>query len=314
MRLLILHLPTGLSGNSLLTSAGVMPSLVANNQYTKNMKARELFKSELRKKITEAEDFGGYPLDLRIEKAPWCNENKDIFTTEELDEAFEYIEHCSEWFVDIYENIWEGKSAHAEYTGVSLLAEEFRNLLNKRPLSAEEKFDARLKELGIYDDWCQQGCVGRVGVETSEGVKIFVHEDEDDRFTEFTYPPMREMEKSDQFRIKALEEFYPAMSDDKEFMSKLVRWVANPANKNPLFPVDVYFLWSDYTWQDFVDDKPAEVVKHGRKWEVLKSYEPNASKDWWVSDFENVGTLYMNNLDGYMVLYEINGTILKSDI
>jgi hypothetical protein len=70
---------------------------------------------------------------------------------------------------------------------------------------------------------------------------------------------MREMEKSDQFRIKALGEFYPAMSDDKEFMSNLVRWVANPANKNPLFPVDVYLLWSDYTWQDFEDDEDDAV-------------------------------------------------------
>lgn len=278
------------------------------------MKARELFKSELSRLITEVKKESDHVLDLRIEKTPWCQQNKAIFSISEMDSAFEYIKDSQEWFVDIYENVWFGKTGTAEFTGIALLSENFSKLLNKRPLTAEEKFDARLKELGIYEDWCQQGCVGRVGVETSEGIKILVHEDEDDRFTEFTYPPMREMEKKDQFRIKALEEFYPAMSDDKEFMSKLVRWVVNPANKNPLFPVDVYFLWSDYAWQDFVDDKPAEVTKHGRKWEVLKSYEPNASKDWWVSDFENVGTLYMNNLDGYMVLYEINGTILKSDI
>ena len=277
------------------------------------MNARDLFKQILSELI--AGEQGEFPLDLRAGKAPFSHKDNEIFLITELDECFDYVKDSKEWFVDVYANTLIGKFPHADFTGSALTSLVFEEALKKSaPLSAEEKFDARLKELGIYEDWCQQGCVGRVGVETSEGVKIFVHEDEDDRFTEFTYPPMREMEKSDQFRIKALEEFYPAMSDDKEFMSKLVRWVANPANVCPLFPVDVYFLWSDYTWQDFVDDKPAEVVKHGRKWEVLKSYEPNASKDWWVSDFENVGTLYMNNLDGYMVLYEINGTILKSDI
>lgn len=275
---------------------------------------RDFFKSTLSKMIAEVKSESDHVLDLRAERAPYSQENKAIFSINELDLVFDYVKDSKEWFVDIYENVWFGKTGTAEFTGIALLSEDFRKLLSKRPLSAEEKFDARLKELGIYDDWCQQGCVGRVGVETSEGIKILVHEDEDDRFTEFTYPPMREMEKSDQFRIKALGEFYPAMSDDKEFMSDLVRWVANPANKNPLFPVDVYFLWSDYTWQDFVDDKPAKVIKHGREWEVLEQYEPNAETDWWVSDFKNVGTLYMNNQDGYMVLFENTGATLKSDI
>jgi hypothetical protein len=157
--------------------------------------------------------------------------------------------------------------------------------------------------------------VGRVGVETSEGIKILVHEDEDDRFTEFTYPPMREMEKSDQFRINALREFYPAMCDDSDFRDKLVRWVMNPNNVCPLYPVDVYFPWEKAEWQDFEDDaEQTQVVKHGREWELLERYELNAETDWLVSNFDGVGKLYMNNLDGYMVLFENNGLILKSNI
>lgn len=279
------------------------------------MKERELFKRMLSDLIAGEQGTGEYPLDLRAGKAPFSIKDNDVFSIDDLDGVYDYVAGSEEWFVDIYANTFVGKFPHADYTGSALTSLVFEEALKKSaPWTAEEKFNARLKELGIYDDWCQQGLVGRVGVETSEGIKILVHEDEDDRFTEFTYPPMREMEKSDQFRIKALGEFYPAMSDDKEFMSNLVRWVANPANKNPLFPVDVYFLWSDYTWQDFVDDKPAKVIKHGREWEVLEQYEPNAETDWWVSDFENVGTLYMNNQDGYMVLFENTGATLKSDI
>lgn len=234
---------------------------------------REFFKSTLSKMIAEVKSESDHVLDLRVERAPYSQENKAIFSINELDLVFDYVKDSEEWFVDIYENVWFGKTGTAEFTGIALLSEDFRKLLSKRPLTAEEKFDARLKELGIYEDWCQQGCCGRVGVATSEGIKILVHEDEDDRFTEFTYPPMREMEKSDQFRIKALGEFYPAMSDDKEFMSNLVHWVANPANKNPLFPVDVYFLWSDYTWQDFVDDEEeSKEVAEYKTCDVTEEY------------------------------------------
>lgn len=273
---------------------------------------RDLFKRMLSDLI--AGEQGEYPLDLRAGKAPFTHKDNDVFDINDLDGVYDYVNGSKEWFVDVYANTIIDRFPHADYTGSALTSATFEEALKSEPKTAYDKFVARLEELGLWEEWCQQGCVGRVGAETSEGIKILVHEDEDDRFTEFSYPPMREMEKSDQFRIKALEEFYPVMSDDKEFMNKLVRWVANPANVNPLFPVDVYFLWSDYTWQDFVDDKPVEVIKHSRKWEVLEQYQPNAETDWWVCDFENLGTLYMNNQDGYMVLYEINGTILKSDI
>ena len=222
---------------------------------------RELFKKEISRLV--AENQNGNPLDLRVEKSPYSPANKEIFRVSELDEAFDYVKDCTgEWFVDIYENIWLGKQGHAEYTGATLWSDKLEKLLNQRPMTASEKFDARLKELGIYDNWCQQGCVGRVGAKTDKGISILVHEDNDDRYTEFTYPPISEMQKHDSFRIKALNEFYVNFDFDEDFARKMIRWVANPNNECPLFPVDVYFLWNEYQWSDFEDDENASVAEY----------------------------------------------------
>lgn len=217
-------------------------------------------------------------LDLRIAKAPYCAKNNEVFGINELDEAYDYVKDSSEWYVDIYDNVWIGKFGHANYIGRTLwsgdLEAELVKHTGKRTLTAREKFDARLKELGIYDDWCEQGCVGRVGASTDKGISILVHEDEDDRYTEFTYPAISEMQEHDSFRIKALSEFHVNFDFDEEFARKLIRWVANPKNECPLNPVDVYFLWSDYTWQDFEDDKEPEPAD-----ERIEEYCPHCDQE-----------------------------------
>lgn len=53
--------------------------------------------------------------------------------------------------------------------------------------------------------------------------------------------------------------------------------------------------------------------EHSRIWGVLDDYVFE-SADWFVGDFDGIGTLYMNNVDGYMILFEKGGRILKSDI
>lgn len=123
-------------------------------------------------------------------------------------------------------------------------------------MTAREKFEARLHELGLYNDWLEQGGLGRVGIESErdgeEVIIILVHESEDDKYTEFTYPPIWELEQSETFRKKALSEFVDA--GDETFVRNLIRWYIKPSCKCPLFPVDVYFLWDDYDWFNFEDD------------------------------------------------------------
>jgi hypothetical protein len=123
-------------------------------------------------------------------------------------------------------------------------------------MTAREKFEARLHELGLYNDWVEQGGLGRVGIESErdgeEVIIILVHEDEDDKYTEFTYPPIWDLEQSETFRKKALSEFVDAGGET--FVRNLIRWYVKPSCKCPLFPVDVYFLWDDYDWFNFEDD------------------------------------------------------------
>lgn len=120
-------------------------------------------------------------------------------------------------------------------------------------MKAYEKFEARLHELGLYDEWCQQGSIGRVGTETEAGIFILVQEEEEDTCSEYIYPPMSELEKNEDFRERALDEFW--CHEDDEFVGKLYRWYKDPRNDCPLFPVDVYFCYDTQLYTDFEDDE-----------------------------------------------------------
>lgn len=67
-----------------------------------------------------------------------------------------------------------------------------------------------------------------------------------------------------------------------------------------------------YTYRIY--EKPDKVEKHGRVWEIINEFKPISLRDWLIGDFEGVGTMWMNNYDGYIVIEERSGQILKSDI
>lgn len=54
------------------------------------------------------------------------------------------------------------------------------------------------------------------------------------------------------------------------------------------------------------------VYKYDRDWEVIDSFEPKIGRDWEVCFIEGVGTMWMNNEEGYVVLVEESHRILKS--
>jgi hypothetical protein len=127
-----------------------------------------------------------------------------------------------------------------------------------------EKFEDRLREVGLWDEWCKQGQCGRVGAETSTGISIFVHEDEKDAYTEFKYPPMEILEESEEFREKALKEFRSC--DDYEFIGKLYVWAKDyRSNYSPLLPVDIYFIATPFDSVNFKDDDERSRASKQRK-------------------------------------------------
>lgn len=54
------------------------------------------------------------------------------------------------------------------------------------------------------------------------------------------------------------------------------------------------------------------IKKYNRYWQVLPEYVL-CDYDWFVMEFEQ-GELFMNNVDGYCIFFEDDGTILKSYI
>lgn len=67
-----------------------------------------------------------------------------------------------------------------------------------------------------------------------------------------------------------------------------------------------------YTYE--IVKKKEKIFVHGNTWTVEDEFTPIDEVDWKVANFDGVGELWMNNLDGYMVLILPNGIILKSNI
>ena len=66
-----------------------------------------------------------------------------------------------------------------------------------------------------------------------------------------------------------------------------------------------------YTYE--IVEREDKVYLHEREWEVIDKFTPKIMYDWNVCIIEGVGSIWMNNVDGYIVLMESN-RILKSYI
>lgn len=123
-----------------------------------------------------------------------------------------------------------------------------------------EKFEKRLNELGLYDEWCKQGSCGKIAKVTEDGIIILCNEGESDKiYSETHFPPLSEMAQDDSFRLNALYEFCD--HEDSDFVYRLCKWVARPnTHACPLYPVDVYFCWEHAITNYFEDDKEVAGV------------------------------------------------------
>lgn len=123
-------------------------------------------------------------------------------------------------------------------------------------MTAREKFEARLKELGLYDEWVT--CKDKVGKVMDDGsIVILIHYEEDgDPYNEIHYPSFEELWKDEGFRNNCKQDFY--CHEDDHFVAKLAYWLDIHTNgaECPLFPVDVYFTASGLETEviEFKDD------------------------------------------------------------
>lgn len=179
-------------------------------------------------------------------------------------------------------------------------------------MTAREKFEARLKELGLESEYAMDGHVGKVMDDGSIVVLVHIENEPGDGYTEFRYEPYEELWKDPQFREKIKNEFYD--STDDHFVAELAYWLDIHKNgaKCPLFPVDLYWAGIDCEYFDYEDDKEIELC--GRRWEPYDGeFEPDHEVDWLAGKFTE-GELWINNCDGVMVLVRPDGKVFMSTI
>jgi len=108
-------------------------------------------------------------------------------------------------------------------------------------MKKEQKFEARLEELGLMEEWNKQGRCGRVATTNEKGeIILFVHEDDHDAYSEFHYPKFSELRTEYSFIKACILEWN---GYDKDFEAQLDAWLSDPCGCKPcpLYPVDVYF-------------------------------------------------------------------------
>ena len=121
-------------------------------------------------------------------------------------------------------------------------------------MTAREKFEARLKELDLYDAWLMEDHVGKVLDDGTIVVMIHVESDPTDTYTEIRYPSFEKIRGDKKSVEKIKKEFYNDFQDD-HFVADLARWLESGFDcKCPLYPVDLYWAGIDGEWIDFEDD------------------------------------------------------------
>lgn len=125
-------------------------------------------------------------------------------------------------------------------------------------MTAKEKFEARLKELGLWEKW-QKGAE-HVGAVCLDGTIIILsHYCDDDPYTEDEFPPFNELRKNEQFRKECWNDF--SCHKDSKFVADLARWLSGKTEICPLYPVDVYLPANglEISSKVFEDDKDEPI-------------------------------------------------------
>ena len=136
-------------------------------------------------------------------------------------------------------------------------------------MKREQKFEARLVETGLLDEWNKIGRFGRVAKADENGdIILFIHENESDNYSEIHYPPFEVLRQNYKFVKGCILEW---RNYDGAFEKQLDDWLAYgmcSSTPCPLYPVDVYFPANglETYYQDFEDDE-----SKGRIWDAIEA-------------------------------------------
>lgn len=124
-------------------------------------------------------------------------------------------------------------------------------------MTAKEKFEQRLNQFDLADEWSAIGCIGKVATLDHNGnILLFIHEGSGDGYTEIHYPSYNSLRAYPEF-VKACSKTFVTLDDDATFATKVGRWLLGVTDECPLDPVDIYaVVGEDYNeiYHEFEDD------------------------------------------------------------
>ena len=137
-------------------------------------------------------------------------------------------------------------------------------------MTAQEKFDARLKELGLDLEYESTG--DKVGKVLDDGtIVILVHYawEPEDPYTECRFPSFDELRKNEKFVKECQDNFFE--NNDDKFVADLARWLQYGSECHypcPLYAEDVYFAANglELSWFDYKDDPEPQTAE-----EIIKN-------------------------------------------
>ena len=137
-------------------------------------------------------------------------------------------------------------------------------------MTAQEKFEARLKELGLEEAY--KASRDKVGKVLEDGtIVILVHYpwEPGDPYTEHHFPSFDDLRESEQFVKECMDSFFE--DGDDKFVADLARWLQYGSECRypcPLFPEDVYFAANglELSWFDYQDDPEPQTAE-----EIIKN-------------------------------------------
>ena len=137
-------------------------------------------------------------------------------------------------------------------------------------MTAQEKFEARLKELGL--DVAYELSRDKVGKVLPDGtIIIFVHYswEPGDPYTECRFPSFAELRKNEQFVKECMDNFFE--NNDDKFVADLARWLQYGSECHypcPLYAEDVYFAAAglELSWINYEDDPEPQTAE-----EIIKN-------------------------------------------
>lgn len=122
-------------------------------------------------------------------------------------------------------------------------------------MTAKEKFEARLQELGLLDEW-KKGNDEHVGKVLEDGtIVVLTHYNYDEGgFYEDIFPSLEDLRQNETFRKECWSIFW--CDGNKKFVADLACWLTGKEIDCPLFPVDVYLAACDLelSTTEFADD------------------------------------------------------------